>query len=142
MSYGLQSYKTSKATTASKEDLLIMLYEGAIRFLELSIAEKEAKRLAEHKQYLRKGLAIVSELQSTLDFQKGGEVAIKLFELYGFMLEYLTQANITQEVSYIREVVDQLSTLLEGWRDAVKQVKAGTVAAAGVAPARSISRSL
>ncbi|MBF0177736.1 MAG: flagellar export chaperone FliS [Magnetococcales bacterium] len=142
MSYGLQSYKTSKATTASKEDLLIMLYEGAVRFLELSITEMEAKHLAEHKMYLRKGLAIISELQSTLDFQKGGEVAIMLFELYGFMLEYLTQANLTKDVSYIREVITQLNTLLEGWRVAIKQVKAGAVMATGVAPARTISKSL
>ncbi|MEO5369281.1 MAG: flagellar export chaperone FliS [Magnetococcus sp. DMHC-1] len=145
MSYGLQSYKTSRATTASREDLLIMLYEGAIRFLELAIVEKEAKNLAEHKLNLRKGLAIISELQSTLDFQKGGEVAIKLFELYGFMLDYLTQANLTQDVSYIREVINQLSTLLDGWRVAIKQVKAsatGATPGAGTVPGRSISKSL
>ncbi|MBF0424541.1 MAG: flagellar export chaperone FliS [Magnetococcales bacterium] len=142
MSYGLQSYKTSKATTASKEDLLIMLYEGAIRFLELSISEKEAGRLGEHKLYLRKGLAIVSELQNTLDFRKGGEIAISLFELYGFMLEYLTKANITQDLSYIREVVRQLSTLLDGWRDAIRQVKSGAAATTSAPLPRTISRSL
>ncbi|MBF0096594.1 MAG: flagellar export chaperone FliS [Magnetococcales bacterium] len=123
MSYGLRSYKTSRANTASREDLLILLYEGAIRFLERSISEMEAKNLAEHKMYLRRGLAIISELQNTLDFEKGEDLAVQLFELYGFMINRLTQANITQDLSHIRIVISNMNTLLEGWREAVRQVK-------------------
>ncbi len=55
MSYGLRKYRTSQANTASREDLLILLYEGAIRFLERAISEMEAKNLSEHKMYLAKG---------------------------------------------------------------------------------------
>ncbi|MBF0308511.1 MAG: flagellar export chaperone FliS [Magnetococcales bacterium] len=127
MSYGLRSYKASRANTAAREDLLILLYEGAIRFLERSIQEFEGKNLSEHKMFLRRGLMIVSELQSTLDFQKGGELAIQLFELYGYMLEQLTLANIAKEMEPIRRVVRQLNILLEGWRVAVAQYKAGGV---------------
>ena len=123
MSYGLRKYRTSQANTASREDLLILLYEGAIRFLERSVKEMEAKRLSEHKMYLRRGLAIVAELQSTLDFDKGGELAMQLFDLYGFMMERLTQANLRQDMEQIRTVISNLETLLEGWRDAVRQVK-------------------
>jgi flagellar secretion chaperone FliS len=125
MSYGLRKYRTSQANTASREDLLILLYEGAIRFLERSIKENELGNLSEHKMYLRRGLAIVSELQSTLDFEKGGDLAMQLFDLYGFMMERLTQANIKQEAEHIRTVIENLETLLEGWREAVKQVKDG-----------------
>lgn len=124
MSYGLRKYRTSQANTASREDLLILLYEGAIRFLDRSIKEMEAKRLSEHKMYLRRGLAIVAELQSTLDFEKGGDLSMQLFDLYGFMLERLTQANMKQDMEQIRLVIKNLETLLEGWRDAVRQVKA------------------
>lgn len=136
MSYALRSYKSSRTNTASKEDLLILLYEGAIRFLDRSITEKEGGNLSAHKEALRRGLAIVAELQNTLDFEKGGDLAIQLFELYGFMMEYLTQANITQDVSYIRRVTGQLNTLLEGWRVAVHQVKseAGVATTAASAP--------
>lgn len=123
MSYGLRSYKTSRANTASREDLLILLYEGAIRFLERSISEYEGKNLSEHKMYLRRGLAIISELQSTLNFDKGGELAMQLFDLYGFMIQQLTQANIKQEIPPIRVVITNMNTLLDGWRDAVRQVK-------------------
>ncbi|MBF0367976.1 MAG: flagellar export chaperone FliS [Magnetococcales bacterium] len=123
MSYGLRSYKTSRAHTASREDLLILLYEGAIRFLERSIAEKEAGELSAHKMSLRRGLCIIAELQNTLDFQEGGDLALQLFELYGFMLDRLTKANLTQDVSHIQKVIRHLTTLLEGWREAVRQVK-------------------
>ena len=125
MSYGLRSYKTSRANTASREDLLILLYEGAIRFLERAISELEAKRLSEHKMYLRRGLAIISELQNTLDFEKGEALAVQLFELYAFMIQQLTRANVTQDMSHVRIVIDNMNTLLEGWRDAVRQVKQG-----------------
>ncbi|MBF0159049.1 MAG: flagellar export chaperone FliS [Magnetococcales bacterium] len=127
MSYGLASYKTSKTTTASREDLVIMLYEGAIRFLEKSIIENDANDLQSHKELLRRGLAIISELQNTLDFQKGGDLAVQLFELYGFMLDRLTQANITRDNSCIRDVINQLTILLDGWRVAVKKYRAEQV---------------
>lgn len=123
MSYGLRSYKTSRANTASREDLLILLYEGAIRFLERSITEFDAKNLGEHKMFLRRGLAIIAELQSTLNFDKGGDLAVQLFDLYGFMIDQLTQANVKQDTSPIRVVITNMNTLLEGWRDAVRQVK-------------------
>ncbi len=125
MSYGLRSYKTSRANTASREDLLILLYEGAIRFLERSIVEFEAKNLSEYKMFLRRGLAIIAELQSTLNFDKGGDLAVQLFDLYGLMIHQLTQANVTQKTSHIRVVITKMNTLLEGWRDAVRQVKQG-----------------
>ncbi|MBF0590196.1 MAG: flagellar export chaperone FliS [Magnetococcales bacterium] len=138
MSYALRSYKTSRTSTASREDLLILLYEGAIRFLERSITEKEAGRLGPHKEFLRRGIAIISELQNTLDFQKGGDLSIQLFDLYGFMLTQLTQANISQDVEFIRKVNVQMETLLEGWREAVRQVKASGGLAAHAASTGTI----
>ncbi|NGZ05626.1 MAG: flagellar export chaperone FliS [Magnetococcales bacterium] len=129
MSYGLRSYKTSRAHTASREDLLILLYEGAIRFLERSIDELQSGRLSDHKMSLRRGIAIIAELQNTLNFEKGGELAIQLFDLYGYMLDRLTQANLRKDAEYIREVIRHLSTLLEGWREAVRQVKNETIPA-------------
>ncbi|MBF0191432.1 MAG: flagellar export chaperone FliS [Magnetococcales bacterium] len=128
MSYGLRSYKSSRANTASREDLLILLYEGAIRFLERSIEELNGGRLSDHKMSLRRGIAIIAELQNTLNFEKGGELAIQLFDLYGYMLDRLTQANLRKDPEFIREVIRHLNTLLEGWRDAVRQVKSEAVA--------------
>ncbi|MBF0262822.1 MAG: flagellar export chaperone FliS [Magnetococcales bacterium] len=127
MSYGLRSYKTSRANTASREDLLILLYEGAIRFLERSIEELGANRLSDHKMSLRRGIAIIAELQNTLNFEKGGELAVQLFDLYGYMLDRLTYANLRRDPEAIREVIRHLNTLLVGWREAVRQVKSEAI---------------
>ncbi|MBF0628179.1 MAG: flagellar export chaperone FliS [Magnetococcales bacterium] len=129
MSYGLRSYKSSRANTASREDLLILLYEGAIRFLERSIEELKGGSLSDHKMSLRRGIAIIAELQNTLNFEKGGELAIQLFDLYGYMLDRLTQANLRKDAEFIREVIRHLNTLLEGWREAVRQVKTEAIPA-------------
>lgn len=131
-SYGLQRYQSTRATTTSREDILIMLYEGAIRFLERSIAEKEMGNLAQHKNFLRRGRAIIEEFQNTLDFEKGGDIALQLFELYTVMLDYLTQANITQDMVHVRNTIRLLNILLDGWREAVVVFKkSGGVGAEG-----------
>nr|CRH07719.1 Putative flagellar protein FliS [Candidatus Magnetococcus massalia] len=133
MSYGLRSYKSSRTNTASREDLLILLYEGAIRFLERSIQAFEEGDFPEHKTKLQKTTAIVGELQNTLDFEKGGDLAMQLFDLYNYMLDQLTQVNIKRKIEPAHDVVDLLKTLLDGWRQAVRQVKeqGGMAAAAG-----------
>ncbi|ABK42615.1 flagellar protein FliS [Magnetococcus marinus MC-1] len=123
MSYGLRSYKSSRANTASREDLLILLYEGAIRFLEKSLQAHTAGTLSEHKMMLQRAMAIISELQNTLDFEKGGDLAMQLFDLYNYMLDRLTKANINRDMSAISEVIEHLNVLLDGWRQAVAQVK-------------------
>lgn len=127
MSYGLKRYQQSRTEMASRGDILIMLYEGAIRFLEQSIQEFEGKKgfdyMARHKTLLRKGRAIIEEFQNTLDFDAGGEISFQLNDLYIFMLDSLTQANITRDISYIRRVINLLSTLLDGWRGAVAVTK-------------------
>jgi flagellar secretion chaperone FliS len=137
MSYGIRKYRTSQANTASREDLLILLYEGAIRFLERSVVEMDSGNLSEHKMYLRRGLAIIAELQSTLDFDKGGEISMQLFDLYGFMMEQLSMANIRKDDQYILIVIANLEILLEGWRDAVRQVKE-KAGLHGVAPVEQV----
>lgn len=128
MSYGMQRYHSAIASTATQEDLIVMLYEGAVRFLEKSVLEFENRRLSEHKSLLMRGRAIIEELENTLDFDKGGDIALQLYDLYDFMLVNLTKANLNQDMSLIREVVSTLNTLLEGWREAIKQYKNGAIA--------------
>lgn len=123
MTYGLQRYQSAKTKTASREDILIMLYEGAIRFLEQSIQALEADNLSEHKRLLGRGRAIIEEFQNTLDVELAGELGVALFDLYQYMLTLLSRANITRDMASVREVIGLLQTLLDGWRDAVAQVK-------------------
>lgn len=100
-------------------EILIQLYEGAIQFLERSAVACEEGQVDEFKELLLRGQRIIEEFQRTLDFSQGGGVSAQLNELYGFMLENLTQAGLTHDAHYIRLVVNHLTTLLDGWRSAV-----------------------
>jgi flagellar protein FliS len=123
MTYGLKSYQSTRAKTASREDLLIMLYEGAIRFLERSLVAYKEGQLAEHKMLLMRGRAIVEEFQNSLNMEVGGDLARQLDGLYVYMLKALTTANMRKSMAEIEEVIGLLTTLLEGWRGAVQVVK-------------------
>ncbi|MEO5339753.1 MAG: flagellar export chaperone FliS [Magnetococcus sp. MYC-9] len=97
-------------------EVLIQLYEGAIRFLEQAVLACEEGQVDEFKDLLARGRRIIEEFQRTLDFGQGGSVPAQLNDLYEYMLERLTQAGLTHDSQYIQDVVTNLRTLLEGWR--------------------------
>ncbi|MBF0584831.1 MAG: flagellar export chaperone FliS [Magnetococcales bacterium] len=101
-------------------EVLIQLYEGAIQFLERSAAACEEGQVDDFKAALGRGQRIIEEFQRTLDFSQGGGVSEQLNELYEFMLENLTQAGLTHDAQYIRLVIGHLTTLLDGWRSAMR----------------------
>ncbi|MEO5362016.1 MAG: flagellar export chaperone FliS [Magnetococcus sp. DMHC-8] len=96
--------------------VLIQLYEGAIRFLEQSMTACEEAQVDEFKNCLGRGQRIIEEFQRTLDFSQGEGVTTQLNDLYAFMLDNLTQAQLTHDVQYIQPVISNLRILLDGWR--------------------------
>ncbi len=123
MSYGLGAYKQTSVKTASKEQILLMLYQAAIKNCKKAIEAIERKDLAEKGQFIGKLQDIVIELNSSLDFEVGGDVAKELSSLYDFMLHSSTQANIKIDKEPLVGVLDVLTTLYEGWQQAVKQLR-------------------
>ena len=99
-------------------EVLIQLYEGAIDFLEKSVEACEDGRVDAFKDLLLRGRRIIEEFQRTLDFEQGGQVPAQLNDLYVFMLDSLTQAELTHDTQYIQRVISHLSILLDGWRGA------------------------
>ena len=97
-------------------EVLIQLYEGAINFLEKSVEACDDGRVDEFKELLQRGRLIIEEFQRTLDFSQGGEVPAQLNDLYVFMLDSLSQAELTHDTQYVQRVIAHLSVLLEGWR--------------------------
>ena len=67
---------------------------------------------------------IIIELNSSLDFEVGGDVANELSSLYDYMLHSSTQANIKIDKEPLKGVLDVLTTLYEGWQQAIKQLRA------------------
>ncbi|AYF43144.1 MULTISPECIES: flagellar export chaperone FliS [Halobacteriovorax] len=124
MSYGLGAYKQTSVKTASKEQILLMLYQAAIKNCKKAIEAIEKKDIAEKGQYIGKLQDIIIELNSSLDFEVGGDVANELSSLYDYMLHSSTQANIKIDKEPLKGVLDVLTTLYEGWQQAIKQLRA------------------
>ncbi len=113
---GIEAYQEAAVTTQSKGKLVVMLYEGAIKFLKQAIREIEANNPDEKGKYISKALDILFELNAVLDMEAGGEVATNLRNLYLFMGRHLTEANAKQDIGKIEEVIKLLEELNKGWK--------------------------
>lgn len=123
MKAAYQKYKTTSVQSAGREKILLMLYEGAIRFTKLAIQAAEDKKIADRGSNIGRAYDIILELNNTLDHRVGGEVSKNLEQLYMFITDQFTQANITGDPKYLRDVLKILETLYEGWTKAVEQLK-------------------
>lgn len=129
MAGGANQYKQTSIKTASRGQILIMLYEGAIQHCRKAIEAIDRKDVPTKCKHIGKIHDIVLELQSSLDFKVGGAIAEDLERLYNFMGTQLIKANAESSADTIKEVQKLLETLLVGWRGAVDQVqKGGSVA--------------
>ncbi|SCY32842.1 flagellar export chaperone FliS [Desulfoluna spongiiphila] len=111
------------AASAAREDLpqdriLVMLYEGAIKFIHLAVRGIDEKRPALKGEYISKVLAILTELSAALDMERGGEIAENLAALYDYMVRRLTEANIKNDTAALREVETLIVSLKEGFAEA------------------------
>lgn len=120
--YGNKAYHKTSITTASKEKLLLMLYEACIRNFKKCKMEMEAGNLAQKGKWLGKAQDIINELSNSLDHEKGGQIANQLESLYMFIFSESTEANIENNPQRIQQCIDILQTLYEGWQEAVQQV--------------------
>lgn len=116
-------YKQTSILSASKEQILLMLYEAAIKFTKLAIIATEEKRVADKGTNILRALDIVIELQATLDHKVGGELAKQLEQLYVFMIEQYTKANLKGEVEPLKANLKVLENLYEGWKGAIEKMK-------------------
>lgn len=123
MKNAYQKYKTTAVQSASREKLLLMLYEGAIRFTKLAIKAMEEKNIAEKGQYIGRTFDIVMELNNTLDHKVGGDIANNLEQLYMFIMEQLTKANISNSTEPLKASLKVLENLYEGWAQAIEKLK-------------------
>lgn len=113
---GVDIYKETAVSTQNKGRLIVMLYDGAIKFINQAIRDIEANDFASKGRNIQKAQDIIFELNTVLDMEAGGEVAKNLRGLYNFMSRHLTQANIKCDVQMLREVLSILEELNQGWR--------------------------
>ena len=115
-----QQYAQTKIQTASGGDLVVMLYQGCIKFLRLAKKSMEEDNIHNTNEYLIRSQDIIMELLTTLDGEKGGEVAQNLAALYEYMYRELIQANMKKDPERIDQVEGMMLELLEAWKEAVK----------------------
>ncbi|MBL7152246.1 MAG: flagellar export chaperone FliS [Phycisphaerae bacterium] len=113
---GVSAYQEASVTTESKSRLIVMLYEGAIKFMRLAIHELDAQNHEAKGRYINRAQDIINELNTILDVEAGGEIAANLRKLYVFMSGRLSQANIERDPQMIREVITLMEELNKGWR--------------------------
>lgn len=124
MKNAYQKYKATSIQSASREKLLLMMYEGAIKFVKLAIAAIEKKDIAARGENIGRAFDIVLELNNTLDHKVGdGELAKQLEQLYMFITDQFTKANINNDAKPLQEALKILETLYEGWKQAIEQIK-------------------
>lgn len=123
MSYGLGQYKKTSVETASKEQILLMLYQAAIKNCKKAMESIDQKNIAKKGEYIGKLQDIIVELSNSLDFEVGGDIAKELNSLYDYMMYATTQANIKIDKQPLEGVLKVLSTLYDGWTEAVKSLK-------------------
>jgi len=113
---GVDVYRQTAVTTQNKGRLIVMLYDGAIKFLKHAIVDLEKKDYEAKGRNIAKAQDIIVELNTVLDMDAGGEVAQNLRGLYNFMNRHLSEANIKCDTRMIQEVVSLLEELNQSWR--------------------------
>lgn len=113
--HGADAYRQAEALSRSPLELVVMLYDGALRFLSEAREAMARRDLVSRGRAISRALAIVSELQSTLNLERGGLVADDLDRLYTYINGRLLDVNLKQDATAIDEAHRLLSALRDGW---------------------------
>jgi flagellar protein FliS len=123
MSNPYQKYKSTSIQSASREKLLLLMYEGAIKYTKRAIKAAEDKKIAERCENIGRAYDVVMELNNTLDHKIGGPIASQLEQLYMFITEQYTKANLSGATEPLKTSLKILETLYDGWVQAVEKIK-------------------
>lgn len=115
MARGADAYYQTHVQSRSPLELVVMLYDGALRFLDQAAEAMDRGDMASKAVALSKAFAILAELQNTLNVRDGGDVARQLDALYSHMHDRLLDANVHRSSAPIREVVALLQPLRDAW---------------------------
>lgn len=122
---GATQYKQVNIQTMSRGQLLLALYETAIRYARKGAASIRAGNVVAKGVELQRVANIIAELTSTLDRSAAADLCDNLEMLYFYMQERLAHANASLDPEAAEEVAVLLSTLKEAWEQAVAEVEGG-----------------
>ncbi|WP_418791003.1 flagellar export chaperone FliS [Phosphitispora sp. TUW77] len=127
------AYKQTSVETASPERLVIMLYDGALKFLRIAREAIEQKNIEEANKYICKTQDIINEFIVSLNMSTG-EIAFNLRDIYDFWNRMLIEANIKKDPMIIDQVAQQVQEMRDAWAEAAIKCKSSqpTTAVGGV----------
>ena len=117
----LNKYKQNSIMTATPEELTLMLYDGAIKFMNIGKYSIENKDLEKAHTSLVRAQDIILELNYSLDMNQ--EISKELRELYEFVLSKLVDGNIQKDTKAIDEALNIVNEMRDTWKEVVKQIK-------------------
>jgi len=127
---GVRAYAQVKVetavSTANPVQLVVLLYEGAISAIASAKGEMERRNIAQKAQFINKAIDIIEGLRNALEFSQGGDIAVSLNDLYLYMVQRLSTANLKNDPAILDEVTALLRELLGAWEVLAKGATDGT----------------
>ena len=115
---GYDQYLRSKIMTASKAELTLMLYDGAIKFCNMGIMCIEKKDIPGANTNIQKTEAIIEEFLATLDYKY--PVANDFKKVYDYLYARLVEANLKKDTEILNEVLGHLRTMRDTWKEVMR----------------------
>jgi flagellar protein FliS len=125
-SQAVSAYRQTEVQSRTPLELVVMLYDGALRFVARARDAIERRDIPARRDAISRTLAIISELQSTLDMEKGGVISERLDSLYEYINGRLIEASSRQDARPVDEVARLLTTLRDSWAEAARESTAST----------------
>lgn len=125
-----QAYRRVESESRSPLELVVMLYDGALRFVNEAKEAHARRDMRARGKAISKTLAIIGELQNTLDMEKGGAIAEQLDNLYTYINSRLLDVTIKHDVAACDEVHTLLTTLRDAWSQVATQIPSPELAVA------------
>jgi flagellar protein FliS len=118
------AYSNNKILTASPAELTLMLYDGAIKFVNIAVVAIEKKDIEKAHNNIVKAENIIMEFQATLDHKY--PVAKDFDEVYSYLLRRLREANVKKDTDILDEVLKHLRTMRDTWKEVMVRTANGT----------------
>ena len=122
MNQYIKQYQKSQIETASQEQILIMLYDGAIKFCNIGIEAIEAKDVSKAHENIVKAENIILELRNSLDMKY--PVAEDFDKVYDYVYRRLYEANLNKDAEILKEATEHIKTMRDTWKEVMRRSNA------------------
>lgn len=129
-----QAYRQFSVQGAPPLRLVVMLYDGAIAALQRAIDAIETRAIEQKCRQIKRALAILAQLEGTLNFERGGEVALNLKRLYVYARAEAMNANVKNSAEKLHALIEKLATVREAWSRAERAPEPSSPMPAGKHP--------